>query len=81
MFPPVVTEQLGKLQTKMPPFCSKTARAMIETELGARVDELFAELSEEPIAAASLGQVYRGRLRTDGTRLLLRSRFDSGLLD
>merc|ERR1719498_102351 len=35
---------------------------MIEEELGQPLGELFAELSPEPVAAASLGQVYRGRL-------------------
>lgn len=38
---------------------------MLETGLGQPVDEIFEWLSEEPLAAASLGQVYRGRVREE----------------
>lgn len=37
---------------------------MVNDELGAPWYEIFAELTPEPIAAASLGQVYKGRLKT-----------------
>lgn len=37
---------------------------MIQDELGAPWYEIYAELTPEPIAAASLGQVYRGRLKS-----------------
>ena len=37
---------------------------VIREELGADASTLFAELSDEPVAAASLGQVYRGRLHS-----------------
>lgn len=39
-------------------YCSlKQARAVVEKELGAPVEEIFSEFSEKPIAAASLAQV------------------------
>lgn len=40
---------------------------MIQDELGAPWHEVFAELTPEPIAAASLGQVYKGKLKTGET--------------
>jgi len=46
----------------MPPFSTEEAHAVIEAELGAPVEELFQSFSATPVAAASLGQVYRGRL-------------------
>jgi predicted unusual protein kinase regulating ubiquinone biosynthesis (AarF/ABC1/UbiB family) len=36
----------------------------LKLELGAPAAEVFAELSPDPVAAASLGQVYKGRLKT-----------------
>lgn len=41
----------------MPAFSSKKARDFIQNELGAPVDEIFREFDDQPIAAASLGQV------------------------
>ncbi|HEY9807458.1 MAG TPA: AarF/ABC1/UbiB kinase family protein, partial [Candidatus Obscuribacterales bacterium] len=40
------------------------AYQFIEEELGDRPEEIYAELTPQPIAAASLGQVYKGRLKT-----------------
>ncbi|MCT0224164.1 AarF/ABC1/UbiB kinase family protein [Synechococcus sp. CS-1328] len=55
-------EQLTQLQDNLPPFAHDTALALIEAELGAPVDQLFEEFPHYPVAAASLGQVYRARL-------------------
>jgi predicted unusual protein kinase regulating ubiquinone biosynthesis (AarF/ABC1/UbiB family) len=55
-------EELVKLQDQLPPFDNAIAYHTIETELDRSVDEIFIELSPTPVAAASLGQVYRGRL-------------------
>lgn len=57
-------EELIKLQDQLPPFDSAIAFHIIEAELGREIDELYSEISPEPVAAASLGQVYRARLRT-----------------
>ncbi|WP_353932863.1 AarF/ABC1/UbiB kinase family protein [Okeanomitos corallinicola TIOX110] len=55
-------EELVKLQDQLPPFDNDLARHIIETELDRSIDEIFSELSPQPVAAASLGQVYKGRL-------------------
>jgi len=56
--------ELEKLQDQLPPFPTTTALAIIEEELGRCVAEMFSEISPEPVAAASLGQVFQARLRT-----------------
>jgi len=55
-------DELVKLQDQLPAFDNAIAYQTIETELNHQVDEIFSELSPNPVAAASLGQVYRGRL-------------------
>jgi len=54
--------ELIKLQDQLPPFDNNLAYQIIETELDRSISEVFRELSPQPVAAASLGQVYRGRL-------------------
>ncbi len=55
-------KELATLQDQVPAFPSSEAYARIETELGRCLHDAFAEIDAEPIAAASLGQVYRARL-------------------
>jgi predicted unusual protein kinase regulating ubiquinone biosynthesis (AarF/ABC1/UbiB family) len=57
-------KELSELQDRVPPFPDSQARAILEAELGQPVENVFAELSEPPVASASLAQVYRGRLLT-----------------
>lgn len=61
---PAAMNELQKLCDKVPSFDNETAMAVVQAELGAPWQEAYAELSTDPIAAASLGQVYRGRLHT-----------------
>ncbi len=57
-------DELVKLQDQLPAFDNAIAVKLIENELGHSIKEIFRELSPAPVAAASLGQVYRGRLHT-----------------
>jgi len=50
-------------QDALPTFPDTEAFACIEKELGLTLDSIFSSISPSPIAAASLGQVYKARLR------------------
>jgi predicted unusual protein kinase regulating ubiquinone biosynthesis (AarF/ABC1/UbiB family) len=61
---PDFLEELIKLQDQLPPFNNDLALQIIEQELGLRLEEAYREISPYPVAAASLGQVYRAILYT-----------------
>ncbi|KVI06893.1 Aminoglycoside phosphotransferase [Cynara cardunculus var. scolymus] len=54
-----VSKALSELHDQIPPFPRSLAIKIIEEELGAPVETFFSYISEEAIAAASFGQVYR----------------------
>ncbi|CAM6021542.1 unnamed protein product [Sphagnum balticum] len=64
ILPNAYCQELAKLQDRIPPFPTPDALKFIEQELGSSARKLFAEISDEPIAAASLGQVYKARLHS-----------------
>ena len=55
-------DQLTQLQDNLPPFPHAVALATIEQELGAPAEQLFESFPNYPVAAASLGQVYKAEL-------------------
>jgi len=55
-------DELVKLQDQLPAFPNDTAFQIIEAELERPVDEVYRKISPLPVAAASLGQVYRATL-------------------
>ena len=62
--PDLVQRQFLKELTKLqlPPFPNEIAERIIEAELGSAPHEIFRTISSQPVAAASLGQVYRAQL-------------------
>ncbi|MEL0588085.1 MAG: AarF/ABC1/UbiB kinase family protein [Planktothrix rubescens PR222] len=67
VMPTLYLDELTKLQDQLPPFSNEVAYQFIEEELGDHPDNIYAELSADPLAAASLGQVYKGKLKTGET--------------
>lgn len=68
---PAYLEALTELQDRVPPFPTAKADEIIESQLGRPVGEIFEEISPAPIASASLGQVYRAKLR-DGPEVAVK---------
>ncbi len=66
-------EEFRKLQDKVPPFPNDQAKKIIEDELDGKAEELFSEFSPEPIASASISQVYSGYL-TGGEKVAIKVR-------
>jgi len=60
--PDELINEFEKLQDKVAPITFEEAKLRIETELGKPIQEIFAEFDETPIGAASIGQVYKGKL-------------------
>jgi predicted unusual protein kinase regulating ubiquinone biosynthesis (AarF/ABC1/UbiB family) len=66
VLPAEITEELSGLQDEVPPEDFEAIRSLAEAELGAPLESIFERFETEPLAAASLGQVHRARLRADG---------------
>lgn len=63
VLPPEITKELEGLQDEVPPVDFAAIRVLAEAELGMPLDRAFASVDPVPIAAASLGQAHRARLR------------------
>lgn len=64
LLPKEYVDELCNLQDKVPPFSSEAAIALVESELGKDIYQLYRDFEHYPIAAASLGQVHKARLHT-----------------
>jgi predicted unusual protein kinase regulating ubiquinone biosynthesis (AarF/ABC1/UbiB family) len=73
LFPGFLAEEFRSLLDDVPPEPARRIRRTIEHELGERIDVLFTAFDDEPVAAASIAQVHRGRLR-DGTEVAIKVR-------
>jgi predicted unusual protein kinase regulating ubiquinone biosynthesis (AarF/ABC1/UbiB family) len=67
--------KLAALRDAAPTVTFKEMRKVIESDLGEPISEVFAEFNEVPIAAASIGQVYRGRVADDGREVAVKVQY------
>ena len=71
LLPADIVPELEKLRDEVPAIPGAEIRQVIERELGSAVAGLFAEFDETPLAAASIAQVHRARLR-DGAAVVVK---------
>ncbi len=71
LFSPALIEELRQLQDRLPPFAYRHVQAAVVADLSAPIDTHFTEFDVEPVAAASVAQVHRGRL-PDGTEVAIK---------
>ena len=74
LFPEPYTRILGRFLDQVPPRPFSQMRAAIEQELGKRLVEVFEHVEKAPLAAASLAQVHRGRLK-DGREVAIKVQY------
>ncbi len=67
--------ELAKLRDAAPTVSFKQMRKVVEEDLEDTLGEVFSEFDEEPIAAASIGQVYRARLADDGREVAVKVQY------
>ena len=72
LLPSEYLEELQKLQDDVPRFSNEVAFKTVEEELGAAFEDVFELVEEEPVAAASIGQVYKARLLSNGDTVALK---------
>lgn len=63
LLPPEAVEELSQLRDHVPPFPFAQVREVIESSLGRPLEEIYTEFEVQPVAAASVAQVHRARLR------------------
>lgn len=71
LLPAAWIAELSQLQDAAPPEPVESVRAILEQELGRPLEQVFSELDDEPIAAASIGQVHRAVTR-DGLEVAVK---------
>jgi len=72
VLPQAALDELAILQDSVKPFETSVAIATIEQELGVPLGAVFSDISEEPVAAASLAQVYRAVIRETGQTVAIK---------
>ncbi|POA99604.1 ubiquinone biosynthesis regulatory protein kinase UbiB [Chromobacterium sinusclupearum] len=69
LLPPEYADELALLQDRVPPFDGALAQQAVESSLGRKIDEIYVDFNQTPVASASVAQVHKAWLRqADGSR-------------
>ncbi|MCK4303617.1 MAG: AarF/ABC1/UbiB kinase family protein [Candidatus Eisenbacteria sp.] len=71
LVPGDLVRELSKLQDQVPPFEYDQAKEIVEAELNSSIEDVFQVFEEKPLAAASIGQVHRAKLK-DGEEVVVK---------
>ncbi|MFZ9035900.1 MAG: ubiquinone biosynthesis regulatory protein kinase UbiB [Francisellaceae bacterium] len=71
LLPSDLSDELAKLQDRVPPFCGDYARGVIEKALGKPIDEAFLAFDYKPLASASIAQVHSAEIE-DGKKVVVK---------
>ena len=63
LLPDDITNELEKLQDRVPPFPGKIAKSLIEAAYGKPISDIFTSFDENPLASASIAQVHAAKLQ------------------
>ncbi len=72
ILPKEFISELENLQANITPIAFDEIQPVLEKELGCPIDEVFSEFQEKPAASASLGQIYKARLRENGRQVAVK---------
>eukprot|EP00984_Skeletonema_dohrnii_P021911 scaffold11055_cov109-Skeletonema_dohrnii-CCMP3373.AAC.2 len=72
LLPSEYLDELQQLQDNVPTFSNEVAFQIVEEELNQNFEDVFELVEPEPIAAASIGQVYKARLLKNGQLVALK---------
>jgi ubiquinone biosynthesis protein len=71
LLPEDYADELAKLQDNVPPFPGEQARQIIENEFSKKIEDIFLEFDETPLASASIAQVHSATLK-DGRKMIVK---------
>lgn len=71
LIPVEVAQELKKLHDQAPTLPFDIIQSVLEQQFGANLEDIFASIDQEPLAAASIAQVHRAVLK-DGTRVVVK---------
>lgn len=75
IFPKTYRDHFKVLLDSVPAIAPEEARQVVETSLGRPIDDVFSEFQDIAIGAASIGQVHKARLKSNGKWVVVKIKY------